>query len=996
MAADPNPRTRSFAALLFGYDVFISFALNGQQRGSRAYASDLARRLRERDFTVFFSEDEAPVGDQLDNTLVRGLRRARALVVIANIGTLRDPRWVKTEVETFRQLHPGRPVIPINIDSALQAAARESADLEWLSYAGRIWIDETADASAAGAASDEVVQRLATAPRASRSAVRLRALTVAIGLILVSVASAAVWQAVLATQARREAEARTIEARDQRDDARRQREEADKQRAEAQTQRERAEINAERAESSATEARQQRAEAERQRDTALGALARAEAQSLEALEQHDAALQVALEAVRLAPDANSYETLHRIVSNRARPVFRTSGEVSQSMLSANGRRAVFVGSRTVTVVDLHQPSANPTVLVHPGVIAARFDASGERLALIDQAASLHVVNLPSGATQSRSLMHPPPAGGQPAPRFSDDGAWVAVVAGGTLRIVDTFGSGPVWEHQHTEQLRMALPIGPETAVVHVGARLGLMSSAGFVPVAAQRRSNLRRIAGESSGGWLSLTFAAEDEELLVWNSITGEILPGTGGRVTAAAMHPDGRRVALGFGDGGVLVRSHPQGHELARLKFKYQISALRFSADGTQLFALGIDTGGFSTVHRVDAAGWLHMGSAPVGRVGNWSVGHDGLSVDSSGDVAAVGRWALAFDRLAGTKWPGAPADLELAAADADGQRVVGRIDRRRALWLAARQPQPSMVRLDGCDLFAELALSRDGTHLAVVCAPTQDLRVFDVAKLESPRLLVTLPAPGRQGLRFAPDGRWLAIGAQRFDTHRWQPLPDPIPSFHGVPAVSKDGRRVVGARGGDGEAMLIEWRDGTAPERAWRVIDRGRTDAVALSDDQRWVAAGAAGGALRVLDLSTLRRRELLPPMAGVRFAEVSQIVFSRDARLLATATVSQQDQSFRNHVMLRVFERASGRELMRAPLSRVPVLLRFTPDGHAVSVLGGGPGLDEQRFPVDPGALQRLACARLGSLFDRARWERHFPGQPYRRSCDRLNPLATSAFE
>ncbi|MEZ5611116.1 MAG: hypothetical protein R3E45_11840 [Rhodocyclaceae bacterium] len=48
----------SFASRLFGYDVFISFALGGPPRGSQSYASDLARRLRDADLSVFFSEDE--------------------------------------------------------------------------------------------------------------------------------------------------------------------------------------------------------------------------------------------------------------------------------------------------------------------------------------------------------------------------------------------------------------------------------------------------------------------------------------------------------------------------------------------------------------------------------------------------------------------------------------------------------------------------------------------------------------------------------------------------------------------------------------------------------------------------------------------------------------------------------------------------------------------------------------------------------------------------
>src|SRR5438105_2920291 len=82
----PTARRHSFASRLFGYDIFISFALGAPPRGTLSYASDLARRLRERDFTVFFSEDEAPPGDQLDGTLRTALHRSKSLVVIANRG----------------------------------------------------------------------------------------------------------------------------------------------------------------------------------------------------------------------------------------------------------------------------------------------------------------------------------------------------------------------------------------------------------------------------------------------------------------------------------------------------------------------------------------------------------------------------------------------------------------------------------------------------------------------------------------------------------------------------------------------------------------------------------------------------------------------------------------------------------------------------------------------------------------------------------------------
>ena len=133
---------RNNAARVFGYDVFISFALGPPPRGTHSYASDLARRLRERDFTVFFSEDEAAPGEQLDSTLLKALLRSRTLVVIANRGTLKEPRWVRTEVEEFRSRHPDRPIIPISIGGALQDAKLAEQSRPWLAFDDKIWLDE--------------------------------------------------------------------------------------------------------------------------------------------------------------------------------------------------------------------------------------------------------------------------------------------------------------------------------------------------------------------------------------------------------------------------------------------------------------------------------------------------------------------------------------------------------------------------------------------------------------------------------------------------------------------------------------------------------------------------------------------------------------------------------------------------------------------------------------------------------------------------------------
>lgn len=184
-----------YSARLFGYDLFLSFALGPAPRGTLSYASDLARKLRESDFTVFFSEDEAPPGEQLDRTLRRALLRSKSLVVIVNRDTLKEPRWVREEVLEFRKHHPTRPPVTVNIGGALQVPELARSAEEWLAWQGTIWVDETDTAASNGIASTAVVDRLATAQHYRRSnrkwrwlawsvSVALVTLTISLGLAL--------------------------------------------------------------------------------------------------------------------------------------------------------------------------------------------------------------------------------------------------------------------------------------------------------------------------------------------------------------------------------------------------------------------------------------------------------------------------------------------------------------------------------------------------------------------------------------------------------------------------------------------------------------------------------------------------------------------------------------------------------------------------------------------------------------------------------------------
>jgi len=185
---------------IFGYDFFISFKLGPPPIGAQSYASDLARRLRELDFTVFFSEEEAPPGAKLDSTLVKALHKSRILVVIANESSLLHSPWIRREVEEFRRKHPSRPVIPINVDHAIEKFGTQADAANWLAHEGKIWLDERKRAIESGITTPEVLNRLEITPQFIRSNTRFRWAVALVILLLIGLAS---WAGFAAWDAKR-------------------------------------------------------------------------------------------------------------------------------------------------------------------------------------------------------------------------------------------------------------------------------------------------------------------------------------------------------------------------------------------------------------------------------------------------------------------------------------------------------------------------------------------------------------------------------------------------------------------------------------------------------------------------------------------------------------------------------------------------------------------------------------------------------------------------
>lgn len=200
-------KRRKLSERIFGYDVFISFALGEPPRGSFSYASDLARRLQDAGLVVFFCEEELGYGDTLSTSLDSALANSKVMAVIINAEVLEDPRWIRIEVEQFRRYHPKSPVIPVSLDRCLPDIAAQKVAVEnWHGFEKRKFILELHENGASNSASQQTLDSIITSVGRLRANFKWRAL-VAFFVFLLLVLTLVSWRMKFAADlARNEAE----------------------------------------------------------------------------------------------------------------------------------------------------------------------------------------------------------------------------------------------------------------------------------------------------------------------------------------------------------------------------------------------------------------------------------------------------------------------------------------------------------------------------------------------------------------------------------------------------------------------------------------------------------------------------------------------------------------------------------------------------------------------------------------------------------------------
>src|ERR1041385_5923373 len=96
--------------ILSGDDIFISYS----RRDGAGYAANLAKKLVDLKFSVYFDQWATPPGKDLPWSLRRKLRRSSVLVLIGTKGSAESDH-VRQEIAEFNAT--GRTVIPIIFDS---------------------------------------------------------------------------------------------------------------------------------------------------------------------------------------------------------------------------------------------------------------------------------------------------------------------------------------------------------------------------------------------------------------------------------------------------------------------------------------------------------------------------------------------------------------------------------------------------------------------------------------------------------------------------------------------------------------------------------------------------------------------------------------------------------------------------------------------------------------------------------------------------------------
>ena len=455
-------------------------------------------------------------------------------------------------------------------------------------------------------------------------------------------------------------------------------------------------------------------------------------------------------------------------------------------------------------------------------------------------------------------------------------------------------------------------------------------------------------------------------------------------RIGLAALHPDGRTLALALEGGALELMDLSTGRQRPLGQDQGAVGTLAFSPDGATLA-----TGG------------------PDGRVLVWDVAAGQVQESFEGHEGRIGAPGLRFSWDGGTLYSAGPTSV--IAWDLKGSGRLG-----RPFKYAPPAPPDA-----GPPAFA---LSSDGSLLATPNGKRSDqiaLRDLRTLKPTRPSL-----APGIgpiSAMAFAPDGQRLAVGGERADSGPvlvdvasgkvTQRMTGGHDGGFDTVVFDPNGQRLLTA-GGDRRAIVWDAKTGK-PLLALRHPgdDDNNETAAAWSPDGTMVATAGGNGLVAVWHLPD--GKPLATLQADPFF--VSSVAFSPDGSLIAAGGLPSHQVTLwdvTTHKLVgrlphpttiagvtfagggktlasitlgtvRLWDVASRHLIGRAlPGPTAQGRVGFDPKGNQlVAVYGDGTGVV---WDVDPDHWKQRACSVASRSLSREEWEELLPERSYQPAC------------